>query len=497
MFSLTSKSEMLPIIVLVCLGAFSVTAQKDPHFVGDRSTIVHLFEWKWLDIAKECEEFLAPHGYGGVQISPPQECLVVANQGRPWWERYQPTSYQIISRSGNEQEFQEMTRRCNNAGVRIYVDIIMNHMTGMSGNGIAGSSADAGSKSYPSVPYGYNDFHQSCSLNNYNDPNEVRNCELSGLKDLNQGSEYVRGKLVEYLNHLIDLGVAGFRVDAAKHMWPADLSNIYGRTKNLNTQYGFPNNARAFVYQEVIDFGDGAVRREEYTGLGRVCEFRHGTSIGNVFQGHDKLTYLKNWGTGWGFMNSNDAVNFVENHDTQRDGDSRVLNYKNSKPYKMAIAFMLAHPYGQPKVMSGYDFNGHDQGPPQDGSGNLISPKFNGNSCVNGWICEHRWRQIYNMATFRATVKGTDLTNWWSNNDQQIAFCRGDKGFVAFTNGGDINQDLNVCVPEGRYCDVISGEVSNGRCTGKVIEVRGGRAHIQLSSGEDDGVIAIHVNAKL
>ena len=30
--------------------------------------IVHLFEWKWADIAAECENFLAPKGFGGVQV---------------------------------------------------------------------------------------------------------------------------------------------------------------------------------------------------------------------------------------------------------------------------------------------------------------------------------------------------------------------------------------------------------------------------------------------
>lgn len=46
-----------------------VNSQKEPHFVGNRSSIVHLFEWTWIDIAKECEEFLGPQGYGGVQAS--------------------------------------------------------------------------------------------------------------------------------------------------------------------------------------------------------------------------------------------------------------------------------------------------------------------------------------------------------------------------------------------------------------------------------------------
>lgn len=30
--------------------------------------MVHLFEWKWVDIASECERFLAPRGYGAVQV---------------------------------------------------------------------------------------------------------------------------------------------------------------------------------------------------------------------------------------------------------------------------------------------------------------------------------------------------------------------------------------------------------------------------------------------
>lgn len=40
-----------------------------PHFTGNRSVIVHLFEWKFLDVAAECRNFLGPQGYAGVQVS--------------------------------------------------------------------------------------------------------------------------------------------------------------------------------------------------------------------------------------------------------------------------------------------------------------------------------------------------------------------------------------------------------------------------------------------
>lgn len=232
-----------------------------------------------------------------------------------------------------------------------------------------------------------------------------------------------------------------------------------------------------------------------------MTEFKFSAQIGSVFRGYNKLTYLENWGEGWGFLPSGSAFVFVDNHDNQRGhgaGGDSILTYKVSKQYKMAQAFTLAHPYGVPRVMSSFDFTDTDAGPPQDGYGNINGPVPNSaGTCDNGWVCEHRWRQIFSMVGFRNAVRGTDISNWWSNGDQQIAFCRGGAGFVAFTNGGSISQNMQTCLPSGTYCDVISGELSNGSCTGKSVTVGGdGYGYIDLSDSEDDGVLAIHINAK-
>lgn len=56
------------------------------------------------------------------------------------------------------------------------------------------------------------------------------------MPDLNTGSEYVRQKVADYMNRLIDIGVAGFRVDAVKHMWPGDVQAIYGKLKNVRQE---------------------------------------------------------------------------------------------------------------------------------------------------------------------------------------------------------------------------------------------------------------------
>jgi len=119
-----------------------------------------------------------------------------------------------------------MVRRCNDVGVRIYVDVLLNHMSGDFDGvavGTAGTEAEPSKKSFPGVPYTAQDFHPTCEITDWNDRFQVQQCELVGLKDLDQSSDWVRSKLIEFLDHLIELGVAGFRVDAAKHMASEDL----------------------------------------------------------------------------------------------------------------------------------------------------------------------------------------------------------------------------------------------------------------------------------
>ncbi|EFN63696.1 Alpha-amylase 1 [Camponotus floridanus] len=452
----------------------AVLAQKEPHYAPGHDGIVHLFEWKWTDIAAECENFLGPLGYGGVLVSPINENIIVDD--RPWWERYQPISYIWQTRSGTPEQFKDMVHRCNNANVRIYVDVVFNHMTGDHVNalGTDGSTANTFNYNYPAVAYDRKDFHMPpCAINNYQDATNVRDCELEALHDLNQTEEYVREKIVDFLNKAIDAGVAGFRVDAAKHMWPNDLKIIFSRLKNLNTEH-FDKDARAFIFQEVIDYGNEAASKYEYIGFGTVTEFRYGSEISNAFRGNNLLKWFVNWGEAWGLLPSQDAL--------------------------MAVAFMLAHPYGIARVMSSYDFHDFNQGPPHDSAGNTLSPIINpDNTCGNGWICEHRWRQIYNMVGFRNAVNSTGINNWWDNGQNQIAFCRGSKGFIAI-NGDyfDLKQTLFTCLPPGKYCDVISGSLKDNKCTGKTVEVgEDHRAYIEILTWEEDGVLAFHKESKL
>lgn len=432
-------------------------------------------------------------------MSPPNENIIVPD--RPWWERYQPISYRLETRSGNETQFRRMVARCNHVGIRIYVDVIINHMSGGSANpiGTGGSTADPDARSYPYVPFSVHDFNYPCEIHDYNNAYEVRNCELVGLRDLNQAVPWVQDRIVDYLDHLIEIGVAGFRVDAAKHMWPHDLYVIYNRVRDLNTAAGFPAHQRPFIVQEVIDLGGEGISRDEYTHLGAITEFRFSAEIGRVFRGHDQLRWLANWGPAWGLLPSHLALVFVDNHDNQRGhggGGDNVLTYKQAKQYKMATAFTFAHPFGIVRLMSSFEFSHSDQGPPAEANGDLRSPTINPDqSCGNGWICEHRWRQITNMVAFRNTAGDALLHNWWDNGHNQIAFSRGNRAFIAINNQAEtLNHSLNTGLPAGRYCDIISGQAVNGQCTGVTVVVEAnGHAQIVISGHQEDGTVAIHV----
>jgi alpha-amylase len=456
-------------------------ATASPASPGSKDVIVHLFQWPWASVATECSTVLGPKGFGGVQVSPPQEHVVLPGRGYPWWQDYQPVSYQLNTRRGSRAAFAAMVQTCHNAGVKIYVDAVINHTAGGASTGTGSAGSTYGHYAYPAVPYGNDDFHH-CGRNgtddiaNWSDRWEIQNCELVDLADLKTEASYVRGKLTAYLNDLVSLGVDGFRVDAAKHLPAADMAAI------INPVTGDP-----YVFSEVIEGGNGEPTPEEYAGVGDVTEFRYGDVVGNAFR-DGNLANLNNLASSMR-LSSGDAVSFVDNHDTQRNGRAK-LTYKDGSSYALAEAFMVAWPYGVPQVMSSFTFSDPEVGPPASGNGTT-----NAVNCGSGWACEHRWRTTANMVGLRNAAAGAAVTNWWSNGSSQIAFGRGSTAYTAFNrNGGSLTRTFQTSLPAGSYCDVMSGDFSGGACGGTTYQVNS--AGQVTATVPANGALALHVNAR-
>ncbi|GGW26772.1 MULTISPECIES: alpha-amylase [Streptomyces] len=425
---------------------------------GTKDVTAVLFEWNFASVAKECTNTLGPAGYGYVQVSPPAEHI----QGAQWWTSYQPVSYKIAGRLGDRTAFQNMVNTCHAAGVKVVVDTVVNHMSAGGGTGTGGSSYTK--YNYPGLYSSYDFDDCTSQIGNYADRWNVQHCELVGLSDLDTGEDYVRRAIAGYLNDLLTLGVDGFRIDAAKHIDTADLANIKSRLTNPN----------AYWKQEVI-YGSGeAVQPTEYTGNGDVQEFRYAYDLKRVFHS-ENLAYLKNYGEGWGYMNSSVSGVFVDNHDTERNGST--LNYKDGATYTMANVFMLAWPYGAPDVNSGYEFSDTDAGPPNGGAVTAC--------WQNGWKCQHAWPEIQRMVAFRNATRGQSVTNWWDNGGDAIAFGRGTKGYVAINHeSGSLSRTYQTSLPAGTYCNVQNNTTVTVGSSGQFTATLGANTALAIYAGK-------------
>ncbi|MER5813393.1 carbohydrate-binding module family 20 domain-containing protein [Streptomyces sp. NPDC002033] len=455
--SARSRRSLLAASVLAAAAVAVPAPSAQAAAPGEKDVTAVLFEWRFDSVAKACTDSLGPAGYGYVQVSPPQEHI----QGPQWWTSYQPVSYKIAGRLGDRAAFQRMVAACHGAGVKVVADSVINHMAAGDGVGTGGS---------PYTKYGYPGLYSGADMDdcratvsNYQDRANVQNCELVQLADLDTGEDYVRGRIAGYLNDLLSLGVDGFRIDAAKHMPAADLAAIKSRLSNPGVYWK----------QEAIYGAGEAVQPGEYLGNGDVQEFRYGRDLKRVFQ-NENLAYLKNFGEAWGYLPSGQAGVFVDNHDTERGGDT--LSYKDGSAYTLASVFMLAWPYGSPDVHSGYEWTDKDAGPPNGGSVNTCY--------ADGWKCQHAWREISSMVGFRNSARGQGVTDWWDNGADQIAFGRGSKAYVVINHEtGPLTRTFQTSLPAGGYCDVQSGRAVSVDSGGRFTATLGAGTALALHAG--------------
>ncbi|PJM78440.1 glycosidase [Bifidobacterium scaligerum] len=482
--------------------------------------IVIAFQTNWNSVARECTETYGPEGVGYVQVSPPQETIA----GRQWWTSYQPVSYRLDSKLGTEAEFKAMIKQCKAAGVGVIADAVINHMAGAdrSGSGVAGSRFD-GEGNFPEVPYTAANFH-SCTDNvsNYRNASNVQNCRLSGLQDLDTSQEYVQNKLADYMATLLDMGVAGFRVDAVKHIAAADVAAIKAK---LAAKSGRAADD-IFFEQEVI--GNSAEAKEiqpaQYLANGKVSEFNVNARLKQAFDNdiNSASFGLGGIGASASWVPSDRAAVWVTNWDTERNGSA--LTYKDGSKYLLANAFLLAYGYGQPHVFSGYYFANADGGAPgatDSAVPDMTCPAGDAGESANTessgtWQCAQRWTAIRGMIGFHNAVAGTKVTDWKEYGENVVGFGRGaiaddsgdsdgsaaaddlavagkadaGVGYLAINNSDEsVTRTFATSLPAGVYCNVYA----TGDCSAAVSVRSDGTFEATLPAGS---AVAIHVGAE-
>ncbi|PAU67482.1 type I pullulanase [Bifidobacterium criceti] len=450
------------------------------------------FQQTWKSIAKECTNTYGPQGVKYVEISPPQESI----QGTEWWTSYQPVSYKLDSKLGTEAEFKNMITTCDAAGVGIIADVVLNQTTGLDvaageQTGVAGTKYNGSIGDYPGFtgengqyPQGvtaadFHDYNNGASVSDYKNQQEVQEGRLNSMWDFDTSSEKVQDIQSDYLAKLYKMGVKGFRIDAVKHINNEDIKGI----KDKMAQKVGKNADDIYWIQEVIGNASEApgIQPRNYLETGTVTQFDYKSDLNAKFKG--KIAELKDLSTRIGDLSSNpnaiaskDANVFVTNWDTARNDGA--ITYKNDSMYALANAFMLAYDYGTPRLISDYKYDNKDDGAPGATAVSVPDVDFDKEcSTKDGdWNCQQRWTTTRGMIAFHNYVDGTAVEQWQDDGTNNIAFSRGDKGFVAINNSTeDKEAEYATSMPDGEYCDVYAVQ----DCS-KTVTVSGGKVKVTV-----------------
>jgi alpha-amylase len=469
--------------------------------LNNSDVTANLWEWNWNSISSACTNQLGPAGYGAVQVAPPEESVSLAtsdNGAHPWWEVYQPVSYQLTSRMGTRAQFAAMVTACHAAGVRVYADAVINHMAGANNTlttTYGGSTYSASGYSYPAVPYAYDDFHHAndgyCAdddgvIDDWNNTAEVQNCMLLSLSDLKTQSSTVRTKIAGYLNDLIGLGVDGFRVDAAKHVSVADFTAIRALLNPTTTEGKAP-----YIAQEIFTGSTNSeLKPAAFTSNGDVLGFSYAMGLKAQFTNGTlaNLAGIPSWSLD---ATSDQTAAMVTNHDLERDGTT--LRYLDGAPYTLANYFLLAYPYGQPFVYDGFTFptSNTGQSPPANSSGFITDT----NCSAGTWQCISQSTGVKGMVGWHnATAAAGTVSDFTATSSSVIGFHRGSLGWIGLNGSATASTaSYPTGLADGTYCDVITGGATSTGCAGTAVTVAGGTASVTIPA---NGAVAIHVNAK-
>ena len=180
-----------------------------------------------------------------------------------------------------------MINTCRQKGVRVYANVIINHMA-CDGSDMyldhrsnadscvhwgpkAGSDGSpwwttgwqyqnnlyTGKRSiieFPAVPYTASDFHCKRSLNSWADPDILNLGWIADLTDLNTEKEYMRKRITDFIITLLSMGISGVSIDAAKYIHPTDLVAILKKIKENFGDVELPEDF--IIYLEILFEGE-------------------------------------------------------------------------------------------------------------------------------------------------------------------------------------------------------------------------------------------------
>ena len=292
-------------------------------------------------------DYIADMGFNGIWLLPVMPSTT--------YHKYDITDYyEIDSEYGTIEDFQRLVDECHQRGIRVVMDMVINHSSSkhqwfLDACAYLRGLPEGAEPDLAECPYV--DYYHFANERVNSDYYAISGCDWyyegvfwSEMPDLNLSSEALRQELENIAKYWIDMGVDGFRMDAALHF---EESNTEFNTEVLNWLYSYCKelNSDFYMVSEVWS-GINAIQGYYASGTpsmfnfdvagaeGKLVKAARGTYKASSFVS-DMVRYQEMFGE----MNPDfiDAP-FLSNHDIGRVANALV---NNEDDLKMACGLLM------------------------------------------------------------------------------------------------------------------------------------------------------------
>ena len=325
------------LITSIAVGSFAANAanagEEAPLAAGSQgaqdkiqgAVVLHCFDWSYNNIKANLSA-IKNAGYTAVQTSPVQPPKDYnsnwTDTDGQWWKLYQPTDLTIADGGtwlGTKAQLKALCTEADKYGIKVIVDIVANHMAdnGKKRNGMDNISSQVNSTLRSNSNYWHLD---NIMANDDNDRYKTTHGSIE-MPDLNTGNSYIQNRVKQLCVDCINLGVDGFRFDAAKHIelptdpkgasnfWPTVINGSKGSRTDL------------YYYGEILNYPGTDI--ENYTEYMSVTDHWSGEQVmiaadnKNVTRMADTHYYKD--------AAADKAVLWCESHDTYMGNETKSI----------------------------------------------------------------------------------------------------------------------------------------------------------------------------
>ena len=445
---------------------------------------LHAFNWTYREIIENLDG-IKNAGFRNILTMPVQQ---PKGGGGSWWAFYQPLGMSIGDNSslGTKEELKELCDKAEELGIAILADIVANHLA-------TTDSEDKEPDGTPTVsplveayePILYRNRNEDVDGNGVTFHHnkkatgsgaETQYYAYGNLPDLNTENAYVQSRVLSLLKECIDVGIDGFRFDAAKHIEtssdPNYPSDFWENTLMVAKDYYKQKTGKdLYVYGEILN---SPLDRNLscYTQYMRITDDGFAAQFKSAFALKDPMLILN------ASLKTDDAtqlIAWVESHDEYVTTNSHYSHVRVAKLWSVIAAktglggLYLARPTDDLTV------------------GQIGSYAFESEYVA---VCNRFHNRFYDANSYES-VDGVYYINEKIKNGDQGAL-------ILSVDTVDPNTTVTVSVPhleDGNYYDSLTGQlvvVSNHvayvkfEVNGMAILTRTRQPHPQLDISDRD-----------